>query len=351
MKNNRKNHVPYADELFEAVLKVESLEECRALFEDLCTPNELGAISQRLYVAKLLNAKHVYNDIVKMTGASTATISRVNRSLRAGSGGYEKVFASAEKELQRDGLSPFEGASDGDSGYSLLAKFYDELTGDIDYPVIAKYYDDLIRARGVTGGILLDLACGTGTLSVLMAELGWDVVAVDSSAEMLAHARAHRNCCYICQNMNELNLYGTVNAAICSLDGLNHVADAGELLEILRRVSLFTEPGGVFVFDINTPFKHETTLGNNTFVKESDSVFCVWQNEYVGDGEIQMELNIFEAYNNLYKRHDIVLTEKAFPLSAIQQMCEQVGLKVREQRNFPGIHDEDKVVFVCVKEE
>ncbi|MCL1902837.1 MAG: YerC/YecD family TrpR-related protein [Oscillospiraceae bacterium] len=82
----------YTDYLYKAVLSLETSEECRAFFEDICTGNEITAISQRLYVAKLLNEKHVYNDIVKMTGASTATISRINRSVQSGSGGYDIVF-------------------------------------------------------------------------------------------------------------------------------------------------------------------------------------------------------------------------------------------------------------------
>jgi TrpR-related protein YerC/YecD len=96
-KNSKKPDAPYADELFVTLLKLKSVEEYRAFFDDVCTVRELGAISQRLYVAKLLNERHVYNDIVKMTGASTATISRVNRSLQSGSGGYDLVFTKQEQ--------------------------------------------------------------------------------------------------------------------------------------------------------------------------------------------------------------------------------------------------------------
>ena len=100
---NMKNNIDlYTEGLFKAVLQLKSEEECRAFFDDLCTKNEIAAISQRLYVAKLLHEKHIYNDIVEMTGASTATISRTNRSLRSGSGGYDIVFKRLETADESD---------------------------------------------------------------------------------------------------------------------------------------------------------------------------------------------------------------------------------------------------------
>jgi SAM-dependent methyltransferase len=247
--------------------------------------------------------------------------------------------------------------------YSVLADFYDELMSEVDYAAIADCYDALIREHssvsGASGeprsaerGILLDLACGTGTLSVLMAQRGWDVIGADFSAEMLARAKPHPNCSYIRQDMTELDLFGTIHAAVCSLDGLNHLADESELREALRRVALFTEAGGVFVFDLNTLYKHETTLGRNTFIEESDSLYCVWQNFAQSDGEIDIILDIFAKtksaeYNGRYTRFTEVITEKAYETDRVRELCEQVGFEVVKLCEFPNTNIKEKVVFVC----
>jgi ubiquinone/menaquinone biosynthesis C-methylase UbiE len=224
---------------------------------------------------------------------------------------------------------------------------------EVDYQAVARLYDELIREHGdFKEGILLDLACGTGTLSRLLSERGWDIIGVDSSEEMLLNARRHEKCSYIRQDMTELDLYGTINAAVCSLDGLNHLADESELAETLRRVSLFTEAGGVFVFDVNTLHKHETTLGRNTFIKETPCTYCVWQNHYQGDGVVDIVLNIFaKNHGELtgYSRYTEEITEKAYDLDTIRGLCEQSGFEVLKQCEFPGTNLKDKVVFVCRK--
>jgi ubiquinone/menaquinone biosynthesis C-methylase UbiE len=246
--------------------------------------------------------------------------------------------------------------------YGVFADFYDELMSDVDYAALAEYYDVLIRenrencGNGIPDckterGILLDLACGTGTLSVLMAERGWDVIGVDSSAEMLSKASKHDRLSYVRQDMTELDLFGTIDAAVCSLDGLNHLCSESELLETLKRVSLFMNVGGVFVFDVNTLYKHETTLGGNTFIKECGGLYCVWQNHYCGDGIIDIVLNIFAEkygeYSGMYARYIEEITETAYDLDTITTLCEQAGFEVIEQREFPDADILDKVVFIC----
>jgi SAM-dependent methyltransferase len=233
------------------------------------------------------------------------------------------------------------------SGYSIFAQFYDSLMSDVDYRALADYYNELI---GGNGGILLDLACGTGTLSILMAEKGRDVIGVDISQEMLSNAASHEKVSYICQDISELDLYGTIDACICSLDGLNHLADEAQLKQAIERVSLFMNPGGVFVFDVNTIYKHETILGNNIFVKEQDGIFCVWRNFYQHFGIVDIVLDIFDVG---YARHTIEIREKAYPLFTIRQLCEQAGFKVAAVHDFmkksEANETSEKVVFVCRK--
>jgi SAM-dependent methyltransferase len=233
-----------------------------------------------------------------------------------------------------------------ENSYSEFAQFYDTLMSDADYAQMAEHY----AGRLPPPGILLDLACGTGKLSVLMAERGWDVIGVDSSPEMLSCAASHDRVSYICQDMTALDLYGTIDAAICAMDGLNHLTERSELRRALERVSLFMNPGGVFVFDVNTIHKHKTVLGNHTFVKESDDVYCVWRNSYAGDGIIDISLDIFARHRDVYKKHEVEIRERAYSLNTIAILCEQAGFEVLEK--IPDeIHDNEseKVVFVCRK--
>ena len=155
--------------------------------------------------------------------------------------------------------------------YGQFAEVYDLLTSDIDYKARAQGFDRLILAHGGFHGILLDLGCGTGTLTEELAALGYDAIGVDNSPDMLWKAQekkmaSGRDITYICQEMTELDLYGTIDAVVSALDSLNHLTDYGDFCAAIARAALFLHPDGVFVFDLNTPYKHQKILANNTFV-------------------------------------------------------------------------------------
>ena len=185
------------------------------------------------------------------------------------------------------------------AGYGDFAYYYDLLTGNVDYESRCDYISSLLAENGVGKGILLDLACGTGTMSLLLSEKGYDVIGVDASEEMLSQAQEKKmekgsDVIFLCQKMEELDLFGTVNAAVSTLDSLNHVTDKETVREIFRRVSLFMEDKGIFLFDVNTPYKHRKVLGDNTFVYDMDDVYCVWQNSTDEELLTQVSLDIFE---------------------------------------------------------
>ncbi len=171
------------------------------------------------------------------------------------------------------------------NAYETLAPFYDALTRDVNYTELADFYESVFRRYNVKPGTILDLACGTGTLCCELAARGYEVIGVDSSDEMLAEAM-EKVCgggynirpMLLCQDMTELDLYGTVAAAICSLDGFNYLNDE-ELALTFRRLRLFIEPGGMLIFDVNTPEKLKN-LSGQTFIDETENVFCVWRPEY-----------------------------------------------------------------------
>lgn len=200
------------------------------------------------------------------------------------------------------------------SGYASLSTVYDRLM-EVDYAARADYLLALFDRHGGKSGTLLDLACGSGTLTAELLRRGRDMIAVDGSEEMLALAaeKAPR-ALLLCQDMRELDLYGTVDGAVCTLDSLNHLLTTADIVEVLQRLRLFIEPGGLLIFDVNTPYKHREVLANNAFVYELDDVFCVWQNRLLSRTcEVRMMLDIFEEMpDGRYERLQDEITERAY---------------------------------------
>ena len=193
------------------------------------------------------------------------------------------------------------------SAYGPLAAWYDVLTRDVDYADFADYYEQHFRAAAGTIHTLLDLCCGTGTLTCLMAERGYEMIAADASADMLMQAQEKaaalpEGCIpplLLCQSAAELDLYGTVDAAYCSLDGFDYLPPE-ELPEVLHRLHLFVRPGGLLIFDIRTPESFQS-LDGEIFVDETEDVLCLWRAE-LEDGVMRFGMDLFEREGDLWTR-------------------------------------------------
>ena len=216
-------------------------------------------------------------------------------------------------------------------GYYSFAKVYDNLTFNVEYEKRAEYIKKILSENGCENGILLDLACGTGTLSKYLASFGYDMILADSSPEMLSFARKKLpDSLILCQSMTELDLYGTINAAVCSLDSINHLLKPLDVKKAFQKVSLFTEKGGVFVFDVNTVYKHEKILANNVFVYETDDIYCVWQNTYRQKSRTtDINLDFFVLKNGRYDRFTESFSERAYNIEDIVQWLEEAGFTVK----------------------
>ena len=245
-------------------------------------------------------------------------------------------------------------------GYGSFSDFYDILTENVNYPQRAQYIADLLTANGIKGGILLDLACGTGKLSTEMAKRGFEVIGVDASGDMLSIAMNNAyesgvNILFLCQTMQELDLYGTINACVCTLDSINHLTDKKDVQAAFDKVSLFTEPGGIFVFDVNTLFKHREILADNTFVYDMDGVYCVWQNTLdKATDTVQIDLDIFEEIEDgIYERMQESFCERAYEISELQAMLQKAGFEVinvyDELTNQPPKADSQRVFIIARK--
>jgi len=221
--------------------------------------------------------------------------------------------------------------------YLNFAEFYDALTRNVQYPERARRIDFLIKKYLRTeteGRLLLDLACGSGSLSEELAKLNYDVIAVDNSPAMLNQAmlkklKSNLPIQYLCQDMKNLDMFGTIDITVCMLDSLNHLNTPEEIQQVMNRVSLFAQAGGLFIFDMNTLYKHHEILNNKIFLYDTEQVFCTWENRLHED-TVEMQLTFF-AHNeesDSYYRSDEFITETAYPVTLIESMLQQAGLNL-----------------------
>ncbi len=220
--------------------------------------------------------------------------------------------------------------------YMNFAAFYDALTENVEYARRAARLHHLIRQELRTetdGTLLLDLACGSGSMSEEMAKLGYDVIGVDNSPAMLAAAMDKKfdsglNIQYLCQDMRHIDMFGTMDVTICTLDSLNHLPSLADVEQVFGRVSLFAQPGGLFLFDMNTLYKHHEILCDTTFVYDTETVFCVWENRLLeGTNQVEMQLTFFEKDGESYYRSDEQITENAYSVQEIRAAIEKAGLE------------------------
>ncbi|MBS7306243.1 MAG: class I SAM-dependent methyltransferase, partial [Lachnospiraceae bacterium] len=155
--------------------------------------------------------------------------------------------------------------------YSLFSTVYDMFMDNVPYIEWADSIEQTLKKHGINEGIVLDLGCGTGTLTKMLADKGYDMIGVDSSEEMLSIAKGKDdNTLFLCQDISEFELYGTVRAVISTCDTLNYILDEEELINTFKLVNNYLEPGGIFVFDMNAPEKYEEVLSDNVFAENRD---------------------------------------------------------------------------------
>lgn len=245
------------------------------------------------------------------------------------------------------------------SDYCDFSYVYDRLMRDVDYKARTEYLLRLFKKYGKTPTLLLDLACGTGGFSNQMALKGIEVIGVDISEDMLGVARENSaelktDVLYLCQDAAELDLFGTVDGAICCMDSLNHITDIRKLNKVIENVSLFLEKDCLFIFDINTPYKHENILGDNTFVIEDENIFCVWQNEYDDKNKLtNIKLDFFVEQDGVYDRYSEDFDEKAYSIEEIEEIAKKhyfdiVGVFDDMSEN-PLQKNSERVIFVLRK--
>lgn len=229
--------------------------------------------------------------------------------------------------------------------YGVFAGVYDILTENVNYEIIADRIDALFGQDIKKQGSLLDLGCGTGTLSFLLEEKGFDVIGIDKSEDMLAESFEKKSelasdVMFLCQDLAELDLFGTAASAVCVLDTVNHIDSKEKVCEFFRRVSLFLEMNGLFLLDINTPYKHRKVLADNTFIYDTDDVYCIWQNSYDKDARrTDIDLDFFIKDGEAYFKESESFSEYEYSIHDIIKGLEQNGFTVLRQ--FDGYSEKN----------
>jgi len=255
--------------------------------------------------------------------------------------------------------SPVQGEAGG--SYAALARYYDGFTQNMEYEKRTEYLCALLRHAGAPPGAqVLDLACGTGVYTRALLRHGYDAVGVDASPDMLviAHERsvqenAPQAPLLLCQRLEDLDLYGTAQAAVCLTDSLNHLTDPRGLRRFFRRLRLFLEPGAPFLFDVNTLYKHARVLADNTFVYETGEAYCVWQNRWLpASRTTEITLDIFapEA-DGRYTRAREQFAERAYTPEELTRWLRKAGFAVEhiygELTWEPPPADAQRIFFIA----
>lgn len=245
--------------------------------------------------------------------------------------------------------------------YDLLAPFYDKINKDIDYSAWADFIEEAVERYGeISPELWLDLGCGTGRMTLELAKRGRDMTGVDYSPEMLDIAREEAdklgidNVLWLCQDMREFELYGTVDVATCCLDSINHLSSPKDLDKCLKLVHNYLAPNGLFIFDINGRYKFENIYSDNSYVMEEDGAVCIWQNYYNEKSKVcDFYITLFEEQDDgRYERYDETQRERMYTLKAMKAHLQKNGLEfigAYEDFDFTPASDDSERIYIVAK--
>ena len=265
--------------------------------------------------------------------------------------------------------------------YTSFARVYDTFMDNVPYQEWADFLDTVLQKYGCFGKNLtanplqdtemeqallsernsvLDLGCGTGTLTELLADKGYDMIGIDNAEEMLEIAMEKRmqsgkDILYLLQDMREFELYGTVGAVVSVCDSLNYILDEEDMQEVFNLVNNYLYPGGIFVFDFNTVYKYETVIGDTTIAENREECSFIWDNYYHDEERInEYDLTIFvEEEEELFRRFSETHYQRGYTLDEMKQFVKKAGLEfvtAMDADTHEGVTDESERIYVVARE-
>ncbi len=218
--------------------------------------------------------------------------------------------------------------------YSGFAQVYDDFMDNVPYGEWCDYICGILAEHDIRDGLVLDLGCGTGKMTRLMRERGFDMIGVDLSGEMLEIAREKEeddSILYLQQDMREFELYGTVRAIICVCDSINYLLEEEDLIRVFSLVNNYLDPGGIFICDMNTEYKYRHVLGDSVICENRETECFTWENDYDEESGInEYALNIFvrQQDSGLYQRFEEYHYQKAYETDRVRKFMQMAGLEV-----------------------
>ena len=227
--------------------------------------------------------------------------------------------------------------------YTSFARVYDTFMDNVPYKEWTDYLGKILKEYGIDDGLVLDLGCGTGNMTEMLASSGYDMIGVDNAEEMLEIAMEKKvesghDILYLLQDMREFELYGTVRAVISACDSVNYITDDEDLTEVFRLVNNYLDPEGLFVFDFNTEYKYREILGEQTIAEDREECSFIWDNYYDEDERInEYELTLFvrdEEQPQLYRKYQEEHFQRAYTLEQIRHM-----LTIQKKVHMTGVRE------------
>ncbi|MDD3369172.1 MAG: class I SAM-dependent methyltransferase [Lachnospiraceae bacterium] len=245
--------------------------------------------------------------------------------------------------------------------YTSFASVYDTFMDEIPYGAWCEYLTDILQKQGIRDGLILDLGCGTGTLTELLSAKGYDMIGVDNAEEMLNIAMSKKeksgaDILYLLQDMREFELYGTVKAVISVCDSLNYLLEEDELLQTFKLVNNYLDPDGLFIFDFNTVYKYEVVIGDTTIAEDREDCSFIWDNFYHEEEELnEYDLTLFvKEKGDLYRKMVETHFQRGYRLEQMKKLVEQAGMvfvSACDADTHGEVNEESERIYVIAREQ
>ena len=244
------------------------------------------------------------------------------------------------------------------ASYLSFAQVYDLFMDNIDYDSWSRYLIGLLKEYGVSDGLVLELGCGTGSMTQRLAQVGYDMIGADLSADMLDIAMEKREASgldilYLLQDMREFELYGTVRAVVSICDSMNYMLEEEDLLNVCKLVNNYLDPGGMFIFDLNTEKKYRA-MGETTIAENRDEASFIWENYFDEEEKInEYDLTLFirDEEDGRYDKFEEFHEQRAYPLAVIREIIEKSGLEFVTMYDAfthePATEDSERVYVIA----